>query len=210
MRNLIIFILCFIIISSVISSNEKDMKYHSDPVYYYTLDGPNWALACYFKPGDFGITGYNYKIKIIGFIGDVADGSADIYVTSKEEGGKPICNPDNSWEGKEYGPKSWHINKSYPNYDDCNVYSYEWHYSKDIIKFWCIYNLNSKGYPPYPTCSYLYQSTINSLTWDPQIHYWIKGCPSNPYFNWCIHCVIVYWGTDIESTSLGAVKALFR
>jgi hypothetical protein len=210
MRKYILILLLLTSISSVIASFEKDMKYHNEP-YYYANWGTEAALACFFKLSDFGISGYDYKIKIIGFIGYNADGSADIYLTSKEEwdGYKlvPVCNPKNNWQGKDYGPKSWHINNSYPDYDDCNLYDDNWHYSKDVDKFWCIYYLMDMP-PPYPTGD-RYSSIVNSLTWVTGM--WIKGIPGGfPDSNWCMHCVIVYWGSDIENTSLGSVKALFR
>jgi len=209
MRNLIIFILCILSISSIMAGFEKDMKYHAKPSYYISPPG-NDAFACYFKLSDFGISGYDYKIKIIGFIGYLADGPADIYVTSKEkwDGAKwvPICNPKNNWQGADYGPKSWHINNSYPNYDDCNVYDDNWHYSKDVDKFWCIYYLKTGYSPPYPIIDD-YVELKNSLTFYNNM--WVIGVYGT-YGDWCMHCVIVYWGSDIENTSIGVVKAIFR
>ncbi|MGQ9707240.1 MAG: hypothetical protein ACUVWP_09675 [bacterium] len=181
------------------------MKYHGEPTYYWIINVSDAAFACYFKPGDFGIGDYDYKIKIIGFIGGRTDGPADIYVTSKEKDGVPVCSPDNHWQGAEYGPKSWHINNSYPNYDDCNVYDDNWHYSKHVDKFWCIYHLKTSS-PPYPV-SDEFGPVENSATWMGTE--WVKGALGS-WADWCMHCVIVYWGADIESTSLGAVKALFR
>ncbi|MGQ9705766.1 MAG: hypothetical protein ACUVWP_02015, partial [bacterium] len=148
------------------------------------------------------------------FIGGRTDGPADIYVTSKERWNgyfyEPVCNPDNHWQGKDYGPKKWHINNSYPNYDDCNLYDDNWHYSKDVDKFWCIYHLKTSS-PPYPYSDDFHNppEIINTLTWDPTEHCWRGGC-GYVMCNWCMHCVIVYWGADIENTSVGAVKALFR
>ncbi|MGQ9707204.1 MAG: hypothetical protein ACUVWP_09485 [bacterium] len=217
MRNLLTFVLCFITISSVISYNEKDMKYHEEPYNFYTFLTPDYAFACYFKLSDFSITGFDYKIKIIGFMGYESDGPADIYVTSKEiwDGNKyvPICNPKNHWKGAEYGPKSWHINNSYPKYDDCNLYNDNWHYSKDVNKFWCIYHLKTSS-PPYPIADMISINDIkiiNSITWIPGEgwDFWSYGILGHPG-NWCMHCVIVYWGSNIENTSLGAVKALFK
>ncbi|MGQ9706354.1 MAG: hypothetical protein ACUVWP_05035 [bacterium] len=211
MRKFIIVLLLLISISLIYSNFEKDMIYHTEPTYVWA--GPsNIALACYFKLTDFDISGYNYKIKIIGFIGKDYDGKADIYVTSKEEWNDrikcyvPVCNPDNNWKGKDYGPKSWHINNTYPNYDDCNLYNDNWLYSKDIDKFWCIYFMRYS--PPVKPFSDGYSSIINSLTWYDGD--WSKGVYYNKNYNWCMHCVIVYWPDVIENTSLGAVKALFR
>ena len=207
-------------ISSISAYFEKDMKYHEEPEYYQIIYS-NYASACYFKISDFGISGYNYRIKIIGFIGWNANGPADIYVTSKEVWGNnahqyvPACNPKNNWKGADYGPISWHINNSYPNYDDCNVYDYNWHYSKDVDKFWCIYHFKTES-PPYPitdmTQNIVYKiKIIDSLTWMPGEgwDFWSFGIMGHSG-NWCMHCVIVYWPDVIESTSLGVVKALFR
>jgi len=184
---------------------EKDMSYHRKPTYYFTIDYENAALACYFKLSDFGIKGYDYRIKVIGMIGFFQDGPADIYVTSKEEGGKPICNPNNNWQGSEYGPKHWHINNSYPNYDDCDIYYDNWHYSKDVDKLWCMYHLKTRS-PPYPV-SDDFGPVENSATWMGTD--WVKGVLGTSA-DWCMHCVIVYWPDAIENTSLGVVKALFR
>jgi len=204
MKYFLTFILCFITFSFVIASFDKDMKYHNKP-YSYVNFSHHKAYACYFKLSDFGIIGYDYKIKIIGFIGYSADNPADIYVTSKEKDGLPVCNPDNNWEGADYGPKSWHINNSYPNYDDCNLYDDNWHYSKYIDKFWCMYYV--KSYPSPDPLATDYSEPKNSFTfWS---HCWTKGTYS-VYRDWCMHCVIVYWGADIENTSLGVVKALFK
>jgi len=210
MRKYILILLLLTSISSVISSFEKDMKYHNEPSYYYT---PSYfAYACYFKLSDFNMSGYDYKIKIIGFVGYAEDGQADIYVTSKESDGLPICNPDNKWQGADYGPKKWHINNSYPNYDDCNVYDDNWHYNKDVDKFWCIYSAVVNHGPPFPMSDKeSYPRIINSFTWIVGEYNWRKGCgPGCEYCNWCMHCVIVYWGAGIENTSFGVVKALFR
>ena len=211
MRNLIIFILCILSISSISANFEKDMKYYyNNPPNFWWWTHEDDALACYFKLSDFGIKGCDYKIKIIGFIGNIADGLVNIYITSKERWNVsywvPVCSPKNNWEGAEYGPKSWHINNSYPNYDDCNVYDDNWHYSKDIDKFWCIYYIKSSQ-SPYPHSDDWDNAKNNSLTfWQGSWSYGTYG----RYCNWCMHCVIVYWGADIENTSLGVVKALFR
>jgi hypothetical protein len=212
MRKCILILFLLISISSVIANFEKDMKYYSVPSYYSTY-GWEKAYSCYFKLSYFGISGYDYKIKIIGIIGYVDNFPAYIYVTSKEELYKteydefyvPICNPQNNWQGADYGPKRWHINNTYPNYDDCNVYSDKWHYSKDVDKFWCIYyEYEGITYPIFDCGS----SEINSLTWYGG---WYKGVGSGfENYNWCMHCVIVYWGASIENTSLGVVKALFK
>jgi hypothetical protein len=213
MRKCFLILLGFLIFSSVIASSEKDMKYHAEPSYYLSPYGKD-AFACYFKLSDFGITGYDYKIKIIGFIGYEEDGPADIYVTSKEvwdQGQRcyvPACNPDNNWDGSEYGPKEWHINNLYPNYDDCDIYNDNWHYSKDVDKFWCIYYLKTGGCPPYPVEDD-YVEFKNSLTYWSSYKAWIKGVYGT-YGDWCMHCVIVYWGVGVENTSLGLVKTLFR
>jgi len=202
----LLILLLIIIISPTIAFFEKDMKYHhSPPENFYWNTGEGHALACYFKLSDFGISGYDYKIKVIGFIGNISDGLADIYVTSKEDG-VPICSPKNNWEGAEYGPKSWHINNSYPNYDDCYLFDDNWHYSKDIDKFWCMYYIKSPT--PHPQ-SDIYDKTVNSLTYGYPSNKWGKGT-YGAYCDWCMHCVIVYWGVGIENTSLGVVKALFR
>jgi len=193
--------------SIILTYGEIDMKYHDTPYYYWTFTIPDFALACFFKPGDFGITGFDYRIKIIGFIGNKRDGPADIYVTSKESNYVPVCNPKNNWQGKDYGPKSWHINNSYLNYDDCNLYDDNWHYSKDVDKFWCIYHLKTAS-PPHPM-SDNNTHPKNSATWNSGSGFWESGACIKGY-DWCMHCVIVYWPEDIENTSLGIVKALFR
>jgi len=190
--------------SIILTYGEIDMKYHDTPYYYWTFTIPDFALACFFKPGDFGITGFDYRIKIIGFIGNKRGGPADIYVTSKEKNGVPVCNPKNNWQGKDYGPKSWHINNSYPDYDDCNLYNDNWHYGKDVNKFWCIYHMKTKS-PPHPMSDGI--GSRNSLTWDGG--YWYGGV-WNGMYNWCMHCVIVYWGVGIESKSIGVVRSLFK
>ena len=211
MRNLLILMLFISFLGSVIAYNEKDMKYHGQPTYWWEIKVSGSAEACFFKPSDFGIKGYDYKIKIIGFIGYEENGPADIYVTSKERWNghfyEPQCNPDNNWQGKDYGPKSWHINNSYPNYDDCNVYDDNWHYCKDVNKFWCIYHMKTKS-PPYPY-SDSPGDPDNTLTWDPTDHCWWGGIKGWPY-DWCMHCVIVYWGAGVESTSIGVVRSLFK
>ena len=212
MRKCFLILLGFLIFSSVIASSEKDMKYHAEPSYYLSPYGKD-AFACYFKLSDFGITGYDYKIKIIVFIGYEEDGPADIYVTSKEvwdQGQRcyvPACNPDNNWDGSEYGPKEWHINNLYPNYDDCDIYNDNWHYSKDVNKFWCIYHLKTAS-PPHPM-SDNNTHPKNSATWNSGSEFWESGACIKGY-DWCMHCVIVYWPDAIENTSLGAVKALFK
>ena len=209
MRICLLITFLLISISFGFSYFEKDMKYHHQPSFYFN-SFVNDAFACYFKLSDFGISGYDYKINIIGFIGYLADGQADIYVTSKEEwDGKkyvPVCSPNNNWQGSEYGPKSWHINNSYPNYDDCYLFDDNWHYSKDIDKFWCMYYIKSPT--PHPQ-SDIYDKTVNSLTYGYPSNKWGKGT-YGAYCDWCMHCVIVYWGADIENTSLGTVKTLFR
>jgi len=211
MKRCLFILFLLISISFLFPSFEKDMIYHNEPRYYWA-GGSHLAFACYFKLSDFSISGYDYKINIIGFIGYDADGPADIYVTSKEEwdGNKyvPVCNPYNNWQGKDYGPKSWHINNTYPKYDDCNVYDDNWNYSKHVDKFWCIYSVRSCP-PPYPLYDGGGSSMVNSLTWAGDL-WWHKGVPSNYNSNWCMHCVIVYWPEAIENTSLGIVKALFR
>jgi hypothetical protein len=188
------------------------MKYHTEP-YIDNLVSKDCASAGYFKLSDFDISGYDYKIKIIGFIGYSPGGPADIYVTSKEteQNGMyvPSCNPYNNWQGKDYGPKHWHINNSYPYYDDCNVCDDNWNYKMDVDKFWCIYHYTDI-YTPFPFSDEpSYTKIINSLTWIPKEHIWVKGVGGYP-MNWCMHCVIVYWGTVVENTSLGDIKALFR
>jgi hypothetical protein len=189
MRKCILFLLLLIFISSVVFSFEKDMKYHGSPHGYTIFYVPNVVLACYFKLSDFGITGYNYKIKIIGFIGTKADGPADIYVTSNESNDVPVCNPDNNWQGADYGPKSWHINNSNPNYDDCNVYNDNWHYSKDVDKFWCMYHMKTAS-PPYPMFDFYKEHSKNSWYWMPSTGW----RPGGGFYmcDWCMHCVIVY------------------
>ena len=204
MRKCILFLLLLVFISSGVSSFEKDMKYHGPPYVTGVFYVPNVVLACYFKLSDFGITGYNYKIKIIGFVGNVKDGPADIYVTSKEKDDVPVCNPDNNWQGADYGPKSWHINNSNPNYDDCNVYDDNWHYSKDVDKFWCMYHMKTAS-PPYPM--------TDNKGYYTNSRYWMSGWRMGGggiYWDWCMHCVIVYPPEAIENTSIGAIKTLFR
>ena len=208
MRKYLLILLLLMFISYVIGSFEKDMKYHSEPIHYDCHYDPNWAVACYFKLSDFHIRNFDYKIKIIGIIGYREDKPADIYVTSKEKDGVPVCNPDNNWDGADYGPKEWHIKYLDLKYDDCNVYDDNWHYKKDITKFWCIYYIKVSP-PPWIFTTDEHEEIINTFTWDPHTHCWSKG-----FFgltcNACMHCVIVYWPDAIENTSLGVVKALFK
>jgi len=104
------------IYKSVISSSQKEMKYHDEPYYYWTLSGKDWCLAVHFCPKmDYGITD-GYRIVKIGQMGYLSNGSAIIYLTSKYQF-EPNCSPDTTngdigWRAADYGPYQWHINNA--------------------------------------------------------------------------------------------------
>jgi len=184
-----------------------EMKYHGTPYYYWTLSGSNWCLAGYFRLSDFGITKTSYRIIIIGIMGYSSNGQAKIYVTAQENDNKPRCNPDNNFEYIDFGPLDWHINNTYPNYDDATVYNKNWYYDKSVSRFWVIYHLPTSP-PPYPITD---DSTNakNSLIWNPTLHSWTTDY--NGYkLCWCMHVLIEYPPTKIENTSVGIVKSLFK
>jgi len=207
MRKLIIITLCFIAFSSAFSNAQVDMKYHGTPTYYWNVDGLK-AIAGYFEPSKFAVN-CNFKIKTIGQIGYVSNGQADVYIFLSEVNNHPDCTPP-EFTKKKYGPYSGHINNSYPNYDDLDIYNLNWYIRKSEIdeqvnkRFWIIYYFPTSP-PPYPfsdeainaknSTSYLIESG-----WTTSI--------SDYYPCWCMHCV-VYWGVGIENTSLGVVRALF-
>jgi len=209
MRKCILILFLLISISSVIASFEKDMIYHDTPTYYWVWGGL-LAIAGYFEPESFGVNS-DFKIKTIGQMGYRADGSAVVYIFLSETKNHPDCTPP-EFTKKKYGPYSGHINNSYPNYDDLDIYNLNWYITKTEIdeqinkRFWIIYYMQTTP-PPYPMSD---ESTNakNSMTYFPD-----SGWTNNwghYYICWCMHCVIVYWGSDIESTSLGIVKALFK
>jgi hypothetical protein len=189
---------------------DWNMKYHGTPTYYWTLNGSNWSLASYFEPAKFGIN-ETIKIRMIGFIGYIQNGSANIYLFLSEVNGKPDCTPPD-FTKKKYGPYDGYINNSYPNYSDINIYTSNWYIKKAEIdaqpnkRFWIIYHLMTSP-PPYP---YSDDATDNknSLTWDPSKNDWVPDI--NEYKPcWCMHVVVTNY-MSIESTSIGTVKELFR
>jgi len=192
-------------------SDDVDMKYHYNPSYYWTLSGSDWTLAGYFEPYKFNVY-YNFRIKRIGFVGYFSNGSAAIYIFLAETGGHPDCTPPD-FSNKKFGPKYWHINKSYPFYDDCNLYSSNWYIKRSEIdaqpnkRFWILYYLSTSP-PPYPVSDNA-KDNKNSLTWDPTRQDWVpdisgyKPC-------WCMHVVIEYPPTTIDNTSIGTIKTIFK
>jgi hypothetical protein len=171
MKSCLIFILTIFITGSVLAYDyypteipnrylypsknaETDMKYHGTPSYYWTLTGSNFALAGYFEPYKFNVMN-NFRIKTIGFMGYLADGPANIYIFLAEKDKHPDCTPP-EFNKKKYGPKEWHINNSYPKYDDYNIYhDNNWFITKEEIdaqpyhRFWVLYHLPASP-PPYP------------------------------------------------------------
>jgi hypothetical protein len=171
MKGYLIFILVVIITGSVLAYDcyrsetpnkyiypsmnvVKDMKYHGEPTYYWTLTGSNWCLAGYFEPYKFGVTSNAFRLYNIGFIGYIQNGSANIYLFLSEVNGKPDCTPPD-FSKKKYGPYNGHINNSYPNYDDLDLYGQNWVINKSEIdaqvnkRFWILYHLPTSP-PPYP------------------------------------------------------------
>ena len=132
---------------------EADMKYHGTPSFYWTLTGSNYALAGYFEPNKFSVDS-NFMIKTIGFIGYVSNGNANVYIFLAERNSHPDCTPP-EFTKKMYGPYNGHINNSYPDYDDLDVYSLKWLIKKVDIdsqvnkRFWVLYHLPTSP-PPYP------------------------------------------------------------
>jgi hypothetical protein len=187
---------------SIIS--DYDMKYHSSPYYFRTYPGSKWCIACWFKPSDFTIN-ENFRLRTIGQVGYLDNGGAYIYVFLAEENGGPDCSPPD-FSKKKYGPKTWHINNTYPKYDDCNLNSNNWYIEMSEInvtqnkRFWIIYYMTTTP-APYPVIDN--DDNKNSITWYPYPG-WITE--SN---NWCMHCV-VYNISGIENLSIGTVKTLFR
>jgi len=189
---------------------EADMKYHGTPSYYWTLTGSNWTLASWFKPSDFNVDS-SFRIKTIGFMGYISNGSAKIYIFLAETGNHPDCTPP-EFTKKMYGPYDGHLNNSYPDYDELDIYSLNWYIKKSEIdtqvsnRFWVLYHLPTSP-PPYPISdestneknSRLYQAGTG---W---INFW-----SGYYPCWCMHVVVEYPPNLIENTSIGTVKALFR
>ncbi|MGQ9707208.1 MAG: hypothetical protein ACUVWP_09505 [bacterium] len=102
------------IYKTLISSSQRDMKYHDTPYYYWTLSGKDWCLAVHFCPKeDYRITS-GHRVKTIGQMGYLSNGSAIIYLTSKYQT-EPNCSPDTTsgavgWRTADYGPYQWHIN----------------------------------------------------------------------------------------------------
>jgi len=184
----------------------KEMKYHSTPAYYFTLTGSNWCLACWFRPSDFGVANNPYRIIVIGMMGYSANGAAKIYVTAQENDSKPRCNPDNSFQYTDFGPLDWHINNTYPNYDDITVYNKNWYYKKTDFRFWVIYYLPTSP-PPYPISDG--DDNKDTLTWNPTSHTWIDSIQTYKV-DWCMHVLIEYPPTNIENTSIGTIRALFK
>jgi len=209
MKSFLIFILCFINISSVIPSSEKDMKYHNKPTYYWSSGGLK-AIASYFEPGKFGVNS-DFKIKTIGQIGYISNGQADVYIFLSEVSNHPNCTPP-EFSNKKYGQYSGHINNSYPNYDDLDIYNLNWYITKTELdeqinkRFWIIYYMQTSP-PPYPFSDDA-TNAKNSMNYVAGTG-WTNSF-GGLYPCWCMHCVIVYWPDLIESTSLGVVKALFR
>jgi len=209
MRNIFILISCILIIGCVIASNEKDMKYHNDPKYYWSSGGLK-VITSYFEPKKFGVNS-DFKIKIIGQMGYISNGHADVYIFLSEVSNHPDCTPP-EFTKKRYGPYDGHINNSYPNYDDLDIYNLNWYISKKEIdeqvnkRFWVIYHIE-RSPPPYP----ISDEAINAKNSTSYIvgSGWTTSI-SGYYPCWCMHCVIVYWGVGVESTSLGVVKALFK
>ncbi|MGQ9705486.1 MAG: hypothetical protein ACUVWP_00590 [bacterium] len=197
--------------SFVPSSNaEYDFKYHGTPTYYWTMQGSNFTYACYFEPSKGNIT-VNFRIKIIGFMGYLSNGNCYIYVYLSETSNRPNDTPP-SFGNKKYGPYSWHINNSYPNYDDCDVYAQNWYIKKSEIdaqpnkRFWVLWHTPSSP-PPYPISDES-TSAKNSYTYVPGTG-WTTNI-SGYYPCWCTHCRVEYPPNAVENTSVGVVKALFN
>jgi hypothetical protein len=130
-----------------------------------------------------------------------------------EKDNHPNCTPP-EFTNKKYGPFKGHINNSYPNYDDLDVYNLKWIITNSEIneqvnkRFWILYYMQQMN-PPYPISD---ESTNakNSITW-------INGTGwtttlSGYYPCWCMHVIVEYSliSHGIESTSFGAVRALFK
>jgi len=97
----------------VILPSHKNMYYHDEPYYYWTLEGKDWCLAVQFCPKmDYGITD-GYRIVTVGQMGYASNGSAIIYLTGRYQF-KPNCSPDITngtvgWNAADYGPYQYHI-----------------------------------------------------------------------------------------------------
>jgi len=137
--------------------SEADMKYHGTPSYYWTLTGSNFAIAGYFEPAKFGVNN-DFRIKKIGCMGYRQDGAVRIYLFLAEVKGSRRWNPDcypPEFNKKRFGPKDPHMNNSYPDYDDCDIYSDNWYLRKSDIDsqvnkwFWIVYHFPTSP-PPYP------------------------------------------------------------
>jgi len=192
--------------------NEIEMKYHGTPSWYWAIACGYWVVAGYFEPEKFGIKN-TFKISKIGFIGYLSDGPANVYVYLNETSNHPNDTPP-TFNNKKYGPYSGHINNSYPYYDDLDIYNLNWCINKSDIdaqvnkRFWVLYYLYH-AVPPYPVSD---ESTNakNSVTWLPGTG-WTRSL-SGYYPCWCMHVIVEYFliSPGIESTSFGAVRALFK
>jgi len=190
------------------------MKYHGTPTYYWTLTGSNFAIAGYFEPAKFGVNN-DFRIKKIGCMGYISNGAVKIYLFFAEVKGSRRWNPDcypPEFSKKKYGPKDWHINNSYPNYDDCDMYSDNWYLRKSDIDsqvnkwFWIVYHFPTSP-PPYPLS--------DEATDYKNSHTYFPGTGWSEHINgydpcWCMHVIVVYPIDAIENTSVGTVKALFK
>jgi len=189
---------------------DQDMFYHGTPTYYWTFTNSNYILASYFEPSTKYNIHVNFRIKYIGFMGYVANGPADVYIFLEETGGHPDCTPQD-FSKKKYGPFSGHINNSYPDYDNLNIYYLNWYIKKSEIyvqpyhRFWVLYHLKTPS-PPYPISD---ESTDpkDSYTYDSSRWTTILG-RYKPC--WCMHLKVEYPPSSIDNTSLGQVKSLFR
>jgi hypothetical protein len=192
--------------------NERDMKYHGIPSWYWTLTCSNFTMAGYFEPEKFGINTI-FRISKIGFIGYITDGPAYIYIFLAETKNHPNCTPP-EFKNKKYGSYDGHINNSYPYYDDLDISGLRWNITKAEIdtqfnkRFWVLYHLKYWP-PPYPVSD---ESTAakNSCIYVPGTG-WTTTL-SGYYPCWCMHVIVEYFlvSPGIESTSFGAVKALFK
>lgn len=123
----------------------------------------------------------------------------------------PDCTPP-EFSKKKYGPARGHINKSYPNYDDLDVYNLKWVITNSEIneqvnkRFWILYY--TQGYP-YPVSDEA-TNAKNSYTYIPGIG-WTTNI-SGYYPCWCMHVIVEYSliSPGIENTSFGTVKSLFK
>jgi len=189
---------------------EKDMSYYGTPTYYWTLTGSNWTPACYFEPAKFSVA-TNFRIKTIGNMGYSSNGNCNIYIYLNETSGHPNDTPP-TFTNKKYGPFAWHINASYPNMDDANVYSLNWYLKISDVnatpnkRFWVLWHMPTSP-PPYPISD---ESTNakNSLIYYPGTGW--TNTISGYYPCWCTHVVVEYPPAAVSNTSVGVVKALFN